>query len=194
MHERRFHASQAHRLDDPARLVWLPPDEVIAALGIQPGDAVADIGAGTGYFALPLARALGPRGRLWAVDAQAEMLSLLKQKLDASDLPHVELVCAEADQTGLPDAACSLVFLANVWHEVEDRAAVLREFRRILAPGGRVAILDWRPDVEPVGGPPLAHRIASSDAVREMRLAGFDKCASAESGRYSWLVQGERLP
>jgi predicted methyltransferase len=61
MHDRRFNPSLAHRLDDPARLLWLPPDEVIAALGVQPGDMVADIGAGTGYFILPLARALGQR-------------------------------------------------------------------------------------------------------------------------------------
>ena len=70
MHDRRFNSSLANRLDDPDRLLWLPPHEVIAALGIQPGDVVADIGAGTGYFALPLARAVGPKGKVCAVDAQ----------------------------------------------------------------------------------------------------------------------------
>lgn len=192
MHDRRFNASLAYRLDDLARLLWLPPDEVIAALGVHSGAAVADIGAGTGYFTLPLARAVGPRGKLWAVDAQAEMLSLLQQKLDAATHSNVEPVIAEADSTGLPDAICTLVFLANVWHEFEDRHAVLRETRRILIPGGRVAILDWRPDVEPIHGPPLEHRCALSDTLREMRLFGFEKFSSAEVGKYSWLVQGEK--
>jgi len=193
MHDRRFNPSLAHRLDDPARLLWLPPDEVIAMLRVQPGDLVADIGAGTGYFTLPLAHALGSKGKVWAVDAQTEMLSLLKEKLDLAGVSNVEPVCAEGDRTEIPDAACTLVFLANVWHEFEDRNAVLREAQRILSPGGRVAILDWRTDVEPVHGPPLAHRIAAADAVRDMRLAGFEQLASAEVGRYSWVVQGEKV-
>ena len=193
MHDRRFNPSLAHRLDDPARLLWLPPDEVIAMLRLQPGDLVADLGAGTGYFTLPLAHALGSKGKVWAVDAQTEMLSLLKEKLDLAGVSNVEPVCAEGDRTEIPDAACTLVFLANVWHEFEDRDAVLREAQRILSPGGRVAILDWRTDVEPVHGPPLAHRIAAADAVRDMRLAGFEQLASAEVGRYSWVVQGEKV-
>ena len=193
MHDRRFNPSLAHRLDDPARLLWLPPDEVIAMLRVQPGDLVADIGAGTGYFTLPLAHALGSKGKVWAVDAQTEMLSLLKEKLDLAGVSNVEPVCAEGDRTEIPDAACTLVFLANVWHEFEDRNAVLREAQRILSPGGRVAIIDWRTDVEPVHGPPLAHRIAAADAVRDMRHAGFEQLASAEVGRYSWVVQGEKV-
>jgi ubiquinone/menaquinone biosynthesis C-methylase UbiE len=193
MHEKRFNASLAHRLDDPARQLWLPTDEVLAVLCVQPGDVIADIGAGTGYFTLPLARAIGPEGKLWAVDSQAEMLSLLKQKADAEVMHNIEPVHAEADSTTLPDAICNLVFLANDWHEFENRDAVLREASRILAPGGRIAILDWRTDVEPVHGPPLAHRIAPANALEEMRLSGFKQLASTEVGLYSWLVQGETL-
>ncbi len=194
MEDRRFNASHAHRLDDPQRLLWLPPAEVIGALAVQPGDSIADIGAGTGYFSLPLARSAGPAGQVYAIDGQAEMLARLQQKLDAEALSNIRPVHAEADSTGLPDASCNLVFLANIWHEFADRAAVLRECKRILKAGGRIAILDWRADVEPVGGPPLAHRIAPSDALRELRLAGFEQLASAEAGLYSWLVQGKALP
>ncbi len=194
MHERRFNPSLAHRLDDPERLLWLPPDEVIAALQVQAGDAVADIGAGTGYFTIPLARSVGPQGKVFAVNAQEEMLSLLRQKLDGASLSNIEMVRAEADHTTLQDGACMLAFLANIWHEFDDRVAVLRESLRILRPGGRIAILDWRPDVEPVAGPPLTHRIAAEEAVKEMHIAGFTPLASTLAGRYSWLVQGERQP
>jgi ubiquinone/menaquinone biosynthesis C-methylase UbiE len=191
MNDKRFNPSLAHRLDDPARLLWLPPDEVIATLRLRPDELVADIGAGTGYFTLPLSRVLGPKGKVWAVDAQEEMLSLLKEKLDLPGVSNVKPVCAEGDRTGIPNATCTVAFLANVWHEFEDRTAVLRESQRILSPGGRVAILDWRTDVDPAHGPPLAHRIAPADAVKEMRLAGFEQLSFAEVGRYSWLVQGE---
>jgi ubiquinone/menaquinone biosynthesis C-methylase UbiE len=121
------------------------------------------------------------------------MLSLLLEKLDLAGLSNVQLVHAEGDRTEIPDATCTLVLLANVWHEFEDRNAVLREAQRILSPGGRVAILDWRTDVEPVHGPPLAHRIAAADAAKDIRHAGFEQLASAEVGRYSWVVQGEKV-
>jgi ubiquinone/menaquinone biosynthesis C-methylase UbiE len=191
MNERRFNAAHAHRLDDPARRAWLPPAEVLGAMALHPGETIADVGAGTGYFSLPLAQAVGPQGKVYAVDAQEEMLSLLRQKLDEAALANVELIHAEADNTGLPASCCDLVFAVNVWHEFDDHAAVLREFARVLKPGGRIAVLDWRTDVEPVAGPPLEHRLDSSHAVDALRSSGFQKVATANVGLYSWLVQGE---
>jgi len=193
MHDRRFPASEAHRLDDPERLLWLPPAAGLGALALHAGQTAADVGAGTGYFSLPLAEAVGPEGRVYAVDAQAEMLSLLKQRIDQSELSNVILVHAEADQTGLPASCCSLFFLANVWHEIEDQIAVLGEANRVLKAGGRIAILDWRTDVEPEHGPPLVHRIGASRAMESLRSAGFEQIATANLGKYSWLVQGEKL-
>ncbi|HUX43517.1 MAG TPA: methyltransferase domain-containing protein [Terracidiphilus sp.] len=190
MNEKRFHASQAHRLEAPERREWMPPDEIVRALGLRPGDVIADIGAGTGYFALPMALAAGPEGRVYAVDAQAEMLSLLGKKPQSAPSANIELVHAEAEATGLPSACCNCVFLANVWHEFDDRAAVLREVRRLLKPGGRIAILDWRPDVEREAGPPLEHRLRAEDAVTELLAAGFLQVTHTTAGRFSWLVQG----
>ena len=191
MNERRFNAAHAHRLDDPERRAWLPPAEVLGALALHVGDTIADVGAGTGYFSLPLAQAVGPQGKVYAVDAQEEMLSLLRQKLDEFTLSIVELIHAEADNTGLPASCCDLVFAANVWHEFDDHAAVLREFARVLKPDGRIAILDWRTDVLSEHGPPLEHRLDSSHAVDALRSSGFQKVATANVGLYSWLVQGE---
>jgi precorrin-6B methylase 2 len=99
MTDKRFDASLAFRLDAPERLIWLPPAEIVGALSVQPGDTIADVGAGTGYFSLPLAEAVGPRGKLYAVDAQAEMLSHLRQKLLDQSVSNVELICAEAEST-----------------------------------------------------------------------------------------------
>ncbi len=191
VHAQRFSASRAHRLDDPARRQWLPPDEVIAELGVRLGEIVADVGAGTGYFALPLAHAVGPSGKIYAVDAQQEMLDRLRAKLDASVPAPVEILRAEADQTGLPASCCDLWLLANLWHELDDCSAALREALRALKPGGRIAILDWRPDVEPAAGPPLEHRLTPAHAVEHLRAAGFEAMAPANVGRYSWLVQGK---
>ena len=190
-HERRFSASQAHRLDDPARHEWLPPDEVLAALDAQPGQTVADVGAGTGYFALPLAHAVGPTGKVYAVDSQAEMLGHLLEKLGPSIPAPVELVHAEADHTNLPDSSCDLWLLANLWHEIEDCAAAVREAHRALRPSGHIAILDWRPDVERIAGPPLEHRLAPAHAIEHLRAEGFDAIAESTVGLYSWLVMAK---
>lgn len=191
MSDRRFNATQAHRLDAPERLMWLPPAEVISTLAVRPGDSIADIGAGTGYFALPLAAAAGQHGVVYAVDAQAEMLAHLRQKLHDGSVTNIELMHAEADATSLPDCSCNLVLLANIWHEFVDHIAVLQESKRILKAGGRIAILDWRPDVERNAGPPLDHRISAADALRDLHTAGFVRTGHQNAGKYSWLVQGE---
>ena len=192
MKERRFRASQAHRLDAPERLTWLPPAEIVAAAGAQPGDVIADIGAGTGYFAVPLAQAAGPQGLVYAVDAQQEMLDLLKFKLPSSGGGNIHLVQAEAEATGLTETSCTLAFLANVWHEFDNRAHVLAEMRRILRPHGRIAILDWRPDVEREAGPPLDHRLSIDLTQRELVAAGFSALSHANVGKFHWLVLAER--
>lgn len=193
MESRRFKPSQAHRLDAPERSLWLPAADVLHALHLQPGETITDIGAGTGYFALPLAREAGPRGLVYAVDAETEMLALLKRKIDQHYVGNVHLIHAEADRTGLGDGCCDLVFMANVWHEFEDRAAVLYEAVRILRRPGRIAIVDWRPDAEREPGPPLDHRIAAATAAGELRSAGFTEVSERKIGRYSWLVQARRI-
>ncbi len=189
MHEKRFDAVLAYRLDLPERITWLPPDEVIRALALQAGATVVDLGAGTGYFALPLALAVGASGRVIAVDAQEEMLELLRRRITSSAAWNIELVRAEADAIPLPDATCDLIFLANVWHELPYRGATLAEAKRILKAQGRIAILDWRHDVEPEHGPPLEHRLAPSSAVAELVAAGFQPVSQRNIGKYSWLVQ-----
>ena len=190
MNDRLMDVSKADRLDDPERLLWLPPAIVIGALGVRPGDVIADIGAGTGYFSLPLAEAVGPLGLVYAIDCQAEMLGRLQFKLDTGGISNIRAINADADSTGLPDASCNLVFLALVWHEIADRADLLREAKRILKPGGAIAVLDWRPDVKPEHGPPLHHRISASDAADSLHAAGFADVKQSNVGKYSWLVQG----
>ena len=111
----------------------MPPCDVIERLGLKPGMVIADIGAGTGFFALPFARAVQPGGAVWAVNLQPEMLHLLEEKLrqeNSSD--NIRPLEGDATHTGLPDGACDLAFLANIWHELDDSHVVLAEMRRIL--------------------------------------------------------------
>ena len=185
-HERMFHHSHADKLDDPERRTWLPPEEVVGRLDLSAGLRVADVGAGSGYFTLPIAEAVGPTGRVAAIDVQPEMLERLRGRL-APGAP-VELVRADATATTLPASSQDLVLLANVWHELDNRAAVLAEVARILRPAGRLAILDWRTDVEQPPGPPLEHRLSGREVVDELRRSGWRAVQEGPVGTHSYLA------
>jgi SAM-dependent methyltransferase len=136
--------------------------------------------------------------RLWggaaefAVDVSPEMLAHLRGKREGPGLAHVQCVEGEASATGVAPGICDLVFLANVWHEFDDHRAVLDEVARLLKPGGRVAILDWRPDVEADHGPPVEHRISRAAAAGTIQEAGFAAFLERNAGRYSWLLIARR--
>jgi ubiquinone/menaquinone biosynthesis C-methylase UbiE len=152
---------------------------------------VADIGAGTGYFSLPFARAIAPEGRVLAVDLQPEMLAILRSKLQSPGMPgNIQLLEGTATQTGIAVRRCDLVFLANIWHELDDHATVLCEMVRILKPGGRIAILDWRHDLAGPPGPPADHRVARDTTTSMLVHAGWQIRYSRAFGQYSYLVVG----
>ena len=196
MNDRTFSVTDAHKLDDPERLTWLPPKEVVTSLELQPGMAVADIGAGTGYFTLPIAQAVSSSGKVHSVDFQTGMLKILGKKLLEPNAPtNISLVHGTATHTTLPDKCADLVFIANVWHEVDDHVLVLKEAARLLRRDGRLAILDWRPDVQQPPGPPVGHRIAALTVLETLKSNGWNVERSGHVGRYSYLIvakQGQK--
>lgn len=189
MHNRRFDPDQAPRLDDPERLQWFPPQQVIEALRIEPGMAIADIGAGTGFFAAPMAEFAGSSGVVYAVDVEKRMLDRLREKIDLSVAPpNIVLVEADATGTSLPHASCDRILVANVWHEIEDSRAALDEFARILRSDGCLAILDWSPDAIRPPGPPLDHRVSCAQTCSTLTRSGWKTISSEPIGPYSYLV------
>jgi len=122
---------------------WQQPDDVVAALGIQPGSQVADLGSGSGYFTLHLARAVGPEGRVYAVDVDEEMNEYLRERLADEGVENVEVVLGEYADPKLPDGEIDLVFTSNTYHHIEERPDYFRNLKRDLAPGGRVAVIEF---------------------------------------------------
>jgi predicted methyltransferase len=119
---------------------WQRPDRVIRALGLRPGMVVADLGSGTGYFTLRFARAVGPSGRVFAVDTDRQLLEAIGRRAREARL-NVETVEASEDGSRLP-AAVDLVFLSNVYHHLPAQAPYFADVRSQLAPDGRVAIIE----------------------------------------------------
>lgn len=150
---------------------WQQPEAVLRTLALPETAVVADIGAGGGYFTERFSRAL-PQGRVFATDVQEGMIERLEARVRERSLTNVEVVRAPFDDPGLPARCCDLVFFSSVYKEIDGREAYLRRVRSLLRPGGRVAVLEFRPGA-PGGGPPEAMRLAPETIVAELAAAGF---------------------
>ena len=155
--------------DDPKRDAWQKPHEVIRALALKPDAIVADIGAGTGYFAVRLAH-MTPKGRVYGVDTEPDMVKHLAERAKRDGLGNLVAVAATPGDPKLPEKA-DLVILVDVYHHVERRERYFASLRDSLRPGGRVAVIDFRMD-SPVG-PPEAARIAPEQVKAELARAGY---------------------
>jgi ubiquinone/menaquinone biosynthesis C-methylase UbiE len=190
--ERRFNPKSKEKLEAPGRGEHFPIDAILDAAGVCGKLTVADIGAGTGYFALPMGRRVGD-GKVFAIDPSTEMLETIRAKLDADDAPkNVKLIVGEDSATGLAAASCDLIFICAVWHEIDDHMAALREFSRIAAPNAKLAIVDWRPDAVPPPGPPQEHRITRADVEKVMEQGGWGAVKSDVVSPTTYIVVGQR--
>lgn len=175
MHEdRRFPFEKIAKLESPERQAVLPVEPLVALVaGMDPG-RIADIGVGSGYFALPLAARL-PTARVLGVDVEPRMLEVLAERAGANGCAdRIEPVLTPADHPALAEESVDLALVVSVYHELDDRVAYLERLRAALAPGGHVVICDWRHDRGFEEGPPEHHRVAESVARADLQAAGFD--------------------
>ncbi len=161
--------AHARRFDDPARDAWQKPAEVIAALGLTKGMRIADVGAGTGYFAVRLAR-VPEAPRVFAVDVSAAMIAHLKARAEREGLPNVVPILADADSPNLPDPV-DLVLVVDTYHHIGSRVAYFRRLRGSMKAGARLAIIDFRKDAPE--GPPVEFRFEPEQISQELGEAGF---------------------
>jgi predicted methyltransferase len=185
-HQHAFRDAEkwAHVFDDPERDRWQKPHEVIQALGLQADAQIADLGAGTGYFAARLANMLA-QGRVYAVDIEPDMVRYLEARAKREGLRNVIAIKGEPDDPRLPEKV-DLILLVDVYHHIEARADYFRRLRASLRPGGRVAIIDFR--VDSPAGPPRAARIAPATVRAEMKAAGYAVAAEHSFLPYQYFL------
>lgn len=130
-------------LDGPVRVAGMRIDEVVAALKLQPGQTVADIGAGSGLLAAPLARAVGPRGRVYAVEIDAGFFPEIKKRAAAAQVSNIETVLGKFTDPALPVKSIDVALFHDVLHHVANRGAYLKTLAGYLAPSGRIVVIDY---------------------------------------------------
>jgi ubiquinone/menaquinone biosynthesis C-methylase UbiE len=163
------------RLVTDGRDGWQRPEAVIAALQIQPGDAVAEIGAGTGYWIGRLSEAVGPTGTVFAVEVDDDLVERLREKAEQDGLTNVEVVRGEYADPRLPDGAVDLAITSQTYHHIEDRVHYFERLKQDLSARGRVAHLDDRDDLpRPLRWLPSEGHWTNAEAMQqEMRHAGY---------------------
>jgi arsenite methyltransferase len=130
-------------LEDPQRDAYQKPHEVVHALSLKPGEVIADIGAGSGYFTFHLARHVGEKGRVYAVDVSSDMILHINRRIRDTQANNVVSVLADPDDPLLPERSVNRFFICNVWHHVENQTKYLSLMKKMLKPGGEVVMIDF---------------------------------------------------
>jgi len=162
-------------LDSSERDQYQKPIQVIEALNLKPGQAVADLGSGSGYFTRRLVGAVTESGKVYAIDVEPEMLRYVEDSLVHMHAPYsAEFILARPDSPKLPVESVDLIFVCNVFHHLEDRTTYFRNARTALKAGGRIAIIDFYHD-ERSGdlGFSKQHLVPRDTTIAEMTAAGY---------------------
>jgi ubiquinone/menaquinone biosynthesis C-methylase UbiE len=172
-------------LNSEARRKLISPETVLDMMNLQKGETLLDIGAGTGYFAVPALEYVGSAGKVIAADISAERIAALKKSAEPQPANFEILLCG-AKKIDLPDACADRILMAFVFHEVDDRKAYLSETRRLLKERGELTIVEWAPVVSPMG-PPLSERIDYSVLAELAEASGFRSSSYTKLNEYQYL-------
>jgi ubiquinone/menaquinone biosynthesis C-methylase UbiE len=159
-------------LEDPKRDAYQKPQEVMQALALKTGEAVADIGAGSGYFTFRLARQVGPAGKIYAVDVSPDMIRHINRRIRDGNFTNVVSVLADPDDPLLPERSVNRFFICDVWHHVDKQTKYLSLMKKMLKSGGEIIMIDFHTADIPVGPPPQM-RIDREELLKQMESNGF---------------------
>lgn len=175
------------RFEDPERDKWQKPVEVVKAMNLRPGDVVADIGAGTGYFTRHIAVAVGPSGKALGLDIEPGMVKYMAEDARKLNLKNYEARVVKTDDPGLAPHSVDVIFLCDTYHHIENRVQYFRNVSASLKPGGRVVVVDFIKDTD--FGPPREHKMAQEVVLEEMKKAGYRLIKSHDLLQYHYFLE-----
>lgn len=178
-------------LEDPSRDEWQKPDLVVDCLGLKLGDEVADLGAGSGYFTIRLAREVGATGKVYAVDLDPKLLEHIDRRAKEEQLENVQTILADPNDPKLGSNSVDLIFICDVLHHINDRARYYPLLSRALRPSGRLVNIDFHKRKLPVG-PPEEMKIDKKEMIKEVEPAGFSLAKEFDFLKYQYFLVFER--
>lgn len=173
----------------PERAEWQKPDEVVKKLELKPGDIVADIGAGTGYFTRLFAIAVGAKGKAIGLDIELSMVEYMKEDAQKRGLKNYEARVVKPDDAEVPSKSVDVIFICNTYHHIEDRIAYLKKLAKALKPNGRIVIVDFYKKPLPVGPQSVAHKISEEEVKKEFKQAGYRLTKSLDFLPYQYYLE-----
>ncbi len=180
----KFDVKRAGILDNQDRKQFLNPDIILDRIGLDREMVLADLGCGTGFFTIPASLRVE---KVYALDVQREMLDILQDKIKKQKITNIETILSEESSIPLPDDSVDILLMANIFHELEDRGAILKEGKRILSCCGKLAIIDWK-KIEMDFGPPLEIRLAEEEVISACGDSGFEIQKRLDAGPYNYLL------
>jgi ubiquinone/menaquinone biosynthesis C-methylase UbiE len=159
-------------LDRNERVTEEEPDRALEVIKLEKGSTVADVGAGSGYITVKMAKKVGPTGKVYANDIQPEMIALLRQRIAKEKITNVEPVLGAIDDPKLPADTIDLILMVDVYHEFQQPQAMLRHMREALKTGGRLVLLEYRKE-DPAIPIRLEHKMTVAEAKLEVEAEGF---------------------
>lgn len=171
---------------------FVRPEEVVKRFGLEPGMVAADFGCGPGYYSVEMAKLVGKKGTVYAIDVQKEILQALKARAERENLSNIEIIWADLDLKNgsrLGDQKIDFVIISNILFQSDSRPAVLEEAFRVLKSKGRVAVIEW--SKESLMGPTRERRLSKEETERLLLQAGFvyEKDFLADETHYGLLFK-----
>lgn len=180
----KFDVRNAGILDSSDRKRFLNPDKIFDDIGLGREMVLADLGCGTGYFTIPASFRVK---KVFALDIQQEMLEILSDKIKKEKISNIEPILTHESSIPLPDNSIGVLFMANVFHEIDDKNSILKEGKRILKKEGKLIIIDWK-KVEMDFGPPVEERLDETEVIFICKSNDFDLYEQKHAGPYNYLL------
>ncbi len=175
------------RFEDPERDKWQKPAAVVEAMKLSPGDVVADIGAGTGYFTRLFAVAVGPSGKAFGLDIEPGMVKYMEEDARKLNLNNYVARIVKTDDPELTPHSVDVIFLCDTYHHIDNRVEYFRRLSQSLKTGGRIVVVDFIKDSD--FGPPRDHKLAEEVVLEEMEKAGYRLIKSHDLLQYQYFLE-----